>query len=384
MANKTLEDTFIGLKTFFDKHSFPGFALAVGRGGEIIYSAADGYADPATNDAMTPATRIRLGSLSKVFTTACILKLKQDGLLSYDDRLIKHFPKCLESSGNPVDERALQITIRHILTHTSGLPIDVPKLMPYMGKDDSLKIYDHPDNLNYRSICNLLYNSKLLFDPGTRYGYSTVSFLVLGRIIERLSGQQFFTYLHNSIFNPNGVEGISRGRTCGGDLNEAAYYNIDPLDGGEPVRETQFSFGPTRHLECRDSSGGLISSPEALVQAMMRFYEISGANVFDLATRADLVSLPDSETNERPETYVGLGWWVRRAPGFDQERNADPLYQTRLYHTGRTSGAVNSLFRGENGVWAAVQANCGVTDHDWPSLQDQIYAIMAPRIRCLH
>lgn len=384
MANEVLEDIFRGLKTFFDKHSFPGFALAAGRAGEIFYSAADGYADRETNDAMTAATRIRLGSLSKVFTTACILKLKQDGLLSFDDRLIKYFPKCLESSDKPLDERALQITIRNILTHTSGLPIDVPKLMPYMGNDNSLKIYEHPDNLNYRSICNLLYNCKLLFDPGTQYGYSTVSFLVLGRIIERLSDKKFITYLNDSIFNPSGITGISQGRTCGGDLNEAAYYNIDPLDGGEPVRESQFNFGPTRHLECRDSSGGLVSSPGALVQAMMRFYEVSGANVFDLATRTDLVSLPDNNSNERPETYVGLGWWVRRAPGFDQERNADPLHQTRLYHTGRTSGAVNSLFRSENGVWAAVQANCGVTDRDWPSLQDQVYAIMAPRIRCLN
>lgn len=384
MANEALEDTFRGLKTFFDKHSFPGFALAVGRAGEIIYSAADGYANRETNDAMTAATRIRLGSLSKVFTTACILKLKQDGLLSFDDRLIKYFPKCLESSDKPLDERALQITIRHILTHTSGLPIDVPKVMPYMGSDNSLKIYEHPDNLNYRSICNLLYNCKLLFEPGAQYGYSTVSFLILGRIIEHLSGKKFFNYLNDFIFSPSGIKGISQGCTCGGGLNEAAYYNIDPLDGGEPLRESQFSFGPTRHLECRDSSGGLISSPGALVQAMMRFYEVSGANVFNQTTRTDIVFLRDNKLQEQPETYVGLGWWVRRAPGFDQERKADPLYQTRLYHTGRTSGAVNTLFRSENGVWAAVQANCGVTDRDWPSLQDQVYAILAPRIRCLH
>ncbi|MGZ9189455.1 MAG: serine hydrolase domain-containing protein [Nitrospira sp.] len=384
MADEALEDVYRGLKTFFGKHSFPGFAMAVGRAGEIIYSAADGYADPETGNPMTPTSRIRLGSLSKVFTTACILKLKQDGLLSFDDRLIKYFPKCSESTSHPVDERALQITIRHILTHTSGLPIDVPNLMPYMGNDHTLRIYEHPDNVNYRGVCNLLYNSKLLFNPGSQFGYSTVSFLILGRIIEQLSGKKFFTYLKESIFNPSGVECVTQGRTSGGDVNEAAYYNINPLDGGNPMRETRFSFGPTRHLECRDSSGGLVSSPAALVQAMMRFYETSGANVFNLATIADIVVLPENKGDKQPETYVGLGWWVRRAPGFDEERKLDPLHQTRLYHTGRTSGAVNTLFRSEHGVWAAVQANCGVTDRDWPSLQDQVYAILAPRIRSLN
>ena len=384
MADEALEDVYRGLKTFFGKHSFPGFAMAVGRAGEIIYSAADGYADRESRNVMTPATRIRLGSLSKVFTTACILKLKQDGQLALDDKLINYFPQCEETSNRPADERVLQITIRQILHHTSGLPIDVYKPMPHMERDETLDIYARPNNLNQRSITNFLYNCHLQFEPGTKTGYSTISFLVLGRIIELLSGKKYPAYLMDSIINQYALEGIMQGRSCGGQPGESTYYNIDPLDGGEPVRETEFRFGPTRYLECRDSSGGIVASPVALVQAMMRFYETSGTTVFSPATRADVVSVPKNDLDSRPETYVGLGWWVRRAPGFDQERKGDPLYQTRLYHTGFTSGAVNSLFRGENGVWAAVQANCGVTGQDWPSLQDQVYAILAPRIRRLN
>lgn len=333
---------------------------------------------------MTPRTLMRLGSLSKVFTTAAILKLKQENRLDLNDPLAKHFPHCEPVNSKPEDPAALRITIKQLLNHTSGLPNDVG-ILPYMTGDSSLNFYLRPQNLTYEAVCRYVYGCKLLYEPGTSQTYSTVAYLILGRIIERVSGKPYFAYLHDAVLDPAGVSGVMLGSSKSGGrfTGEAACFNVLDLEKGKPEQERTFRFGPSTNLECRDSAGGLVASSVSLVDAMMRFYEVKGAGLFDPATRADLLSYPDQRPDGEAETYVGLGWWVRRPAGHEEERRHDPLHTVKLHHSGRTSGAVNFLFRGENGVWAAVQSNCGVSDADWPEIQKRIYDIVSWKIRAL-
>ncbi len=380
----TLDKMTSGLRDYFAAHNFPGFSVAVGRRGSVFYAVARGWADPADQREMTPQTPMRLGSLSKVFTTAAILKLKQDNLIDLHDPLHKYFPHCERTNNQPEDPAALRITIKQLLNHTSGLPNDVD-MLPYMALDNSLNFYLRPENLTYDAICRYVYGCKLLYAPGTNQTYSTIAYLILGRIIERVSGKPYFAYLHDAVLDPAGVGGITLGSSApdGRSIGEAACFNIADLQKGKPEQEHTFRFGPSSYLECRDSAGGLVASSVALINAMMRFYEVNGAGVFTPASRENLLSYPDKRPDRDVETYVGLGWWVRRPVGHREERKHDPLFHTKLHHSGRTSGAVNFLFRGENGVWAAVQSNCGVSDGDWSELQKRIYDIVAWRIRSL-
>lgn len=332
---------------------------------------------------MTPRTLVRLGSLSKVFTTAAILKLREENKIKLGDRLATYFPRC-ERVAKPEDPAALRITIKHILNHTSGLPNDVG-VLPYMTEDSALNFYLRPQNLTYEAICRFIYGCKLLYEPGTDQTYSTVGYLILGRLIERVAGKPYYAYLHDAVLDPAGVTGVMLGSSKSGGrfIGEAAYFNVSDLEKGKPHAERDFRFGPSGNLECRDSAGGLVASSVSLVDAMMRFYEVKGAGIFAPATREVMLSCPDQRPDRDAETYVGLGWWVRRPAGFENQRQRDPLYGTKLHHSGRTSGAVNFVFRGENGVWAAVQSNCGVTDKDWPAIQKSIYDIVSWKIRSL-
>lgn len=379
-------DTMCGeLRTYFESHGFPGFSVAVGRRGRIIYTAASGYADPASQRPMSAHTPVRLGSLSKVFTTAAILKLKQQGLLGLDDPLKKYFPRCEASNNKPVEPAILDVTIKQILNHTAGFPSDAGH-HPYMAAEDKWDFYLKPENLNYDTICRYVYGCKLAHAPGSKAAYSTVGYLILGRIVEQVAGQSYPAFLKQAVLDPAGVSGVAFGSTAADRRlpGEATYYNIHPLEGGTPVRETEFKMGRCRFLECRDSSGGLVASAAALIDAMMRFYEVTGTGLFDVETRRDLVTQPDGIADATTEQYTGLGWWIRRPAGFVAERQSDPLYMMKLGHSGRTSGAVNLLFRGENGLWSAVQANAGVSQEDWLTLQWAIYHIVAPKIRNLN
>jgi CubicO group peptidase (beta-lactamase class C family) len=369
------------LSALFGGYSFPGFSLAVGRAGAVLDAAAEGYACPARKQAMMPTTLIRLGSVSKVFTTAAILRLKQDGLLGLDQTLRKYFPYCEDFRNGPVDDRVLDITVKQILNYSSGLPMDFD-CASYAKNDKTLNLYYDHEYCNYRSVCAYLYNCKLLHDPGKSESYSTIGFLVLGRIIEQLSGMTYYQFLSEKVLRPAQINSIVLGHSNGSRTTpaEATYFNIDNLRSGRPTEEIAFNFdNVTKHIECRDAAGGLVGSSVALINAMMSLYEVSGAEIFDCATRRDLVDSPSPVG--APETYVGLGWWIRRTPGFESERRTDPLYGIRLYHSGRSSGAVSFLFRGENGIWTAVQANCGVSGNDWPSFQSAVYAIISSRIR---
>lgn len=373
------------LQAYFVAHGFPGFSVAAGWRGRIIYTNAHGHADLESQRAMSVNTPIRLGSLSKVFATAAILKLKQDNRLDLHDPLEKYFPRCPAVGNKPTDPAVLKVTLKQILNHTAGFPSDTGRL-PYMEADESLDFYLRPENLSYETICRYVYSCKLLHAPGSKPGYSTVGYLILGRIIELISGKPYPAFLKNAILEPAGVSGVMFGSTSADARSpgEATYYNVHPLDGGTTRRETEFKMGRCRYLECRDSSGGLVASAVSLVDAMMRFYDVTGSDLFTVDMRRDLVGHPEGIADAATEQYNGLGWWIRRVPGFEEERAADPLYMIKLGHTGRTSGAVNLLFRGENGVWAAVQANAGVSQDDWLTLQWAIYHMVAPRIRSLN
>lgn len=166
----------------------PGFAVVVLKDNKIVWQKCGGMADLGRKKPITPETNFRLASLSKQFTTMAIMLLKERGQLSYDDPLRKFIPD--------FPEYGKSITLRQLLTHTSGMPDhEKPlykqiKLIPGFEPDiyDSLKI--------------LKKQKRLLFPSGTRYEYSDTGFVVLALIIEKISGLSYRNFLKNNIFKP--------------------------------------------------------------------------------------------------------------------------------------------------------------------------------------
>jgi CubicO group peptidase (beta-lactamase class C family) len=176
----------------------PGAAVLVLRDGQPVVRAGYGLADLETGTPATPETNYRLASMTKQFTAASILLLAEDGRLTLDDRAhawLSSLPKA-----------AKRVTIRHLLTHTSGL-IDYEDVIPetfaaQLHDADVLRLLETQDRTYFR--------------PGTGYRYSNSGYALLALIVQRASGKSFAKFLRERIFQPLGMfhtvayeEGIS-------------------------------------------------------------------------------------------------------------------------------------------------------------------------------
>jgi CubicO group peptidase (beta-lactamase class C family) len=169
----------------------PGIAVLIAKRGETVFSAGYGLADLETREPITTHTLFNLGSLSKTFVSNAILILQDRGKLSVDDTLARYFP------GFAHPELAEQVRLRHLLTHTSGLP-------------DNRRVDENPDfYLTARDAENwapVMKADAFDFEPGSRYAYSNPAFDALALIVEQVSGTRWQSFVHDAIFVPAGME----------------------------------------------------------------------------------------------------------------------------------------------------------------------------------
>jgi D-alanyl-D-alanine carboxypeptidase len=181
------------LEAFVDKRvaqdKFSG-AVLVAKDGVPIFKKAYGLASGAYNISNRTDTKFNLGSMNKMFTAVAIAQLAEQGKLSFDDMIGKHLPDY------PNKAVAEKVTIHHLLTHTSGL-----------GNYFNDKFEDS-SRAKFRTVQDylpLFVNDPLLFEPGQRWEYSNAGFMVLGAIIEKVSGQNYFDYVREHIYKPAGM-----------------------------------------------------------------------------------------------------------------------------------------------------------------------------------
>ena len=156
--------------------------------GEVVFRQGFGLADVEAGTACTPATNFRMASVSKQFTAAAVMRLVEQGRVQLDDTLDKFFP------GFPEYGRAIQV--RHLLTHTSGLPA-YEGLVP-----DGTTL-----QLNDLDVLQLLLDTKEpKFAAGEKFEYSNSGFVLLGLIVEQASGKPFHEFLRDEILLPSGME----------------------------------------------------------------------------------------------------------------------------------------------------------------------------------
>ena len=159
-------------------------AVLVARHGKVLLQDAWGRADRKAGTANTSATRFRIGSMNKMFTAVATLQLVEAGKLELDDPIGKHLPDY------PNKEVAAKVTVRHLLTHTGGTgDIFGPEF-----DEHRLQLREHRDYLK-------LYGSRgLTQEPGARFEYSNYGFVLLGALIERVSGVSYDDYVRDHVF----------------------------------------------------------------------------------------------------------------------------------------------------------------------------------------
>ncbi|HTD97196.1 MAG TPA: serine hydrolase domain-containing protein, partial [Edaphobacter sp.] len=175
------------VQSFVDNKTFMG-AVLVEKDGKLLINQGYGSADLEWKIPNSPTTKFRLGSLTKQFTSASILLLEERGKLKVEDPVSKYMPDAPASWQ--------KITIYNLLTHTSGIPnfTGFPDYSPTEWKDTN------PTELVAR-----FRDKPLDFEPGSKFSYSNSGYVLLGYLLEKISGQSYADFLKQNIFTPLGM-----------------------------------------------------------------------------------------------------------------------------------------------------------------------------------
>ena len=194
------------------KPNEPGAVVLVAKNGKTIFRKAYGLADAAKGTSMTPEMQLRVGSITKQFTSTAILMLVDEGKIKLDDDITRFLPDY------PTNGK--RITIEHLLNHTSGIAsfTGKPGYAEHMAED-----------MPVSAMIASFKNDPRDFEPGTRYKYNNSGYYLLGAIIEKVSGMTYAAFLEQRIFTPLG-------------MHDTAY---DGKEHGKAVRAAGHSRGPS-------------------------------------------------------------------------------------------------------------------------------------------
>ncbi|MDB4632276.1 serine hydrolase [bacterium] len=217
------------IQSFLVKHRSPSAPVAITDEGRLVYARAFGYgyADVAKREHATPESRYRIASISKPITATAIFRLIESGKLSLDDKIFE----LLEGYTPPdddaeIDKRLADITVRHCLQHSGGW--DRGTSFDAMFRSvDFAKTLDVPPPAGQDEIIRNMLAQPLDFDPGTRQAYSNFGYCLLGRVIAKLSGVDYETYVKQQVLAPAGALTVVLGRSMLEDRqdNEVRYYS---------------------------------------------------------------------------------------------------------------------------------------------------------------
>lgn len=295
----------------YDRPGLPGAAVLVLRDGRVACARGYGLAEVETGRRVTPETAFRLASLSKQFTATAVMLLAADGALGYDDPVSALLPE--------LPALARGVTVRHLLTHTSGLP-DYEDFVP---DAPGAQVHD-------ADVPALIARAAApAFAPGTRYAYSNTGYVLLALVVERVAGRRFADVLRERVFAPLGMaRTVALDAAAGQPAHVPGRAYGYTLDASGVRRTDQSSTSATL------GDGGIYSSVADLARwdrALARHTLVSAESQRLAWTPPPLPGGPASPYGEVP---YGFGWFVDRDRG-----------DVRLRHHGESIGFTNAILR---------------------------------------
>ena len=263
----------------------PGGAVLLMKGDTVIFSKGYGLADLKTHEAVTPKTLFNLGSVTKTFVANAILMLQEQGKLTVEDSLFQYFPEFKDKT------IAQKVKIKHLLTHTSGLP-DTREV-----NKDTLFYLTAKDAENWKPIT---LTDSLLFEPGSQFEYSNPAFNGLALIVEKVSGIPWQEFVTQHIFKPAGMNNSTITNGAHPDKGVSHGY---VKNHGEWI-EDDYNEEPTFPAA---GNGGVWSSIEELAnyeKAIQQFTFLSSTTTADSRT----IKHFDNWKGDRPFT-AGWSWF---------------------------------------------------------------------------
>ncbi len=322
-TNKAEQDSAVKqvraiIKEIRDANAIPGVSFAVAVGGQVVLSEGVGYADLENRIPVTPLTRMRIGSVSKSVTSIAIAQLVESGKLDLDAEVQKYVPS--------FPRKRWPITVRQVAGHTAGI-------RHYRGTENLI-------NRNYPSVTASLAifrDDSLLFQPGTKYSYSSYGWNLISAVIEGASGEEFIAYMRANVFQPFGLRSLIPEYTDSIITFRARFYQ----QGANRV----MSNAPFVDNSYKWAGGGFLSNSEdllSLANSMMRGEGLKPATVKTLFASQTL--------SDGTATNYGMGWYSGK----------DAAGRNMVWHGGASVGArAILLLYPDHGVVVAMLANAG-------------------------
>lgn len=318
VSSDQIEAIFAPLKS----SNAPGAAVLVIQNGKPVFRRGYGITDLRTRQAIEPNTNFRLASFSKQFTAMCIMLLVHDGKLHYEDHLTDIFPE-FPAYGKP-------ITIRNLLNHTSGLP-DYEDLLnaqyPNTPDDQIPQIHD-------AGVLKLLEQQTAgKFPAGSKWEYSNSGYVLLGLIVEKVSGERFGEFLHDRIFAPLHMTNTLAYEKGKNEVPHRAYGHTKEKDGWRQTDQSSTS--------ATLGDGGIYSSLDDLAKwdrALREHRLLTEAEVRPALTPVEPTGGPAENPDGSAVSY-GFGWFLDPYKG-----------HRRMWHYGETMGFRTAIqrFRDDN------------------------------------
>ncbi|MEZ4962185.1 MAG: serine hydrolase domain-containing protein [Saprospiraceae bacterium] len=276
--------------------------ILIARGGRVLFEKYWGLADIESGRKINAGTLFGMASGSKMFTAIAIMQLQEQGKLKLSDPLTKYFPDF------PHKEWAGRTTLQHLLSHTSGIA-------EYWTKENEPAMLAFDD---WHQFLPLIYKEGFQFEPGTESGYSNSNYMLLGAIVEKTSGQDYYTYMEEHILKKAG-------------MSQSGWFNFsdEKLPLAVPyARDGKGGWTAAKHFKKGSPAGGCYSNPADMWQflkALKTNQLISAASLKDMTT--------DKTAGVKDAQPYGLG--------FILEQHA----QEPTFGHGGITGGVNFEFR---------------------------------------
>ena len=352
-GDKRLEPLDRLMTDFVSRHQLPGASLAVTRNGRLVYARGFGLADRQSGDPVLPTSRFRIASLSKPVTSVAILQLVEAGRLKLDDPVAE----ILGLEPEVDARRSRRVTVRQCLQHTGGWDRS-DSFDPMVQSIRISRVLDTKAPAGPAEVIRFMQKWPLDFDPGTRYAYSNYGYCLLGRVIEKISGQSYERYVQARVLKPMGVTRMRIGRTrIEGRAKGEVRYHVDGEKVGLSVFEEDLGKRVSRaygawNLEAMDSHGAWIASAVDMVRFASALESPGRKPFLKMESLDEMFEPPAAPVSRKSDgsvedVFYGLGFSVRRLG--DGRMNQ--------WHTGSLPGTSTLLVRRHDGMAWAVMFN---------------------------
>ncbi len=326
---------------YLKENDGPGFSYIITKEGEPVYKGAKGMAEIELGVPLNADHIFRIGSITKQFTAAAILKLQEEGKLNVSDNFTKYL------KDYPLGGRV--VTIEQLLNHTSGIRsyTDMPAFRETLMRKD----------LSPSELIDVFKNEPFDFEPGEQYSYNNSGYILLGSIIESITSQSYEQYIEDNLFKALGMDNSFYGKHAEVIKNRVSGYDTD---GGELVNAGYLS------MTLPYAAGSLLSTVDDLA---IWYDAVMTGKV--LSQESLTVAHSPSKLNSGKEIDYGYGWSFNDVQG-----------SPTIGHGGGINGfSTESLYFPNEKIFVAVFANCNCLNPGILAMKLSAQAIGKPLVK---